>query len=345
MSEPKISVVLSVKNGMPFLSEAVDSILGQTFTQFELLLLDNASTDATRQYMESITDERVRCIYNEHDLGIDGSRNKAFTLACAPYVAAMDADDAAAPHRLEAQHTLMESCPSVLASGGAYAVYETGKIHALPVEPGATACMTLFNAALVHPASIMRKHEALTLVGGYPPDLTPVEDYALWARLLMSGKGALTNHKDVLLRYRTHPEVDRSAYHQRMSQQADKVRAELCRWFWGDEATDEKVRLHCLSSDGRAASIEDLKSIAGYLCTLPSGNARRRLLPQPQLEAQVALQWETVCQMISRALFIKALACMPVLFRGCSPSTTARLMKSTLQVARLRVENLWKMLR
>lgn len=345
MPEPKISVVLSVKNGMPYLAEAVDSILGQTFTQFELLLLDNASTDDTRQYMAAITDERVRCIYNEQDLGIDGSRNKAFTLVRAPYVAPMDADDACAPHRLDAQYALMESCPSVLASGGAYAVYETGEVQSLPVEPETVACMTLFNAVLVHPASIVRRREALSLVGGYPPNLTPVEDYALWARLLMSGQGGLTNHRDVLLRYRTHPQKDRSAYHKHMSLQADKVRAELCCWFWGEDVTEDKIRLHCLSSDGRAASIEDLKSIADYLCSLPAGNARRWRLSQPHLEAVVCSQWEAVCQMISRTLFIKALACMPLLFRGCAPSTRARLMKSTVRVARLRAVNLWKMLR
>ena len=344
MSEPKISVVLSVKNGMPYLTEAVDSILSQKFTQFELLLLDNASTDTTRQYMESITDERVRCVYNEQDLGIDGSRNKAFALARAPYVAPMDSDDAALPHRFAVQYAFMESHPSILASGGAFTVYETGELKTFPIDPETSACMTLFNATIAHPASIMRTHEARA-IGGYPADFSPSLDYAIWARLLMSGLGGLANLNDVLLRYRTHPQMDRSAYHQRMTQKADKVRGELCHWFWGDEVTDETIRLHCMASDGRAASIEDLKSVVGYLCSLAACNARRRRLSQPHVEAVVCSQWEAVCQMISRSLFIKALPCMPVLFRGCNPSTTARLMKSTLRVARIRAENLWKMLR
>lgn len=316
MFSPKISVVLSSKNGMPFLPEAVDSILNQSFTEFELLLLDDGSTDDTKSYMDGINDSRVVRIYNGCNLGIDGSRNKAFAMARAPYIAPMDADDFAMEDRLAQQYDFMENNPDVLASGGAISIYETGEILKYPTMPTAVKYCTLFNAPIAHPASIFRRKEVFEITGGYPPNLSPTEDYGLWALLLMSGKGELANIEKILLRYRTHPSRDRGNYHQIMESQADKVREQLCKWFWGRAFDDAKLSAHLLASRNQILSLQEILSILKYFSELLNRNNYSKLMPHDSFFEEICNHWEQISHCLSKKLLCYAIINFSRLFRG-----------------------------
>ena len=290
---------------MPFLPEAVDSILYQSFTDFELLLLDDGSTDDTRIYMETIHDPRVICIYNERNLGIDGSRNKAFALAKAPYIAPMDADDFALAERLAIQYDFMERNPNVLASGGNISIYETGEVWKYPSDPRYASFWTLFNAPIAHSASIFRKQDTYEITHGYPPNLSPSEDYGLWALLLMSGRGDLTNVDKPLLRYRTHPGRDRGKYHQIMNEQADKIRKQLCRWFWGKSFNDTRFLSHkMIAGSCLINSAKDINLIIKYLADLIDVNCQKNFLNQSQFEILILEQWISICNTISSQLLL-----------------------------------------
>ena len=111
--EPAISVVLSTYNGERFLREAIDSILQQTFTDFEFIIINDASTDGTADILATYDDPRMRVLTNDVSLRLTKSLNKGIAQAGGKYVARMDDDDIALPQRLEKQYAYMEAHPEV----------------------------------------------------------------------------------------------------------------------------------------------------------------------------------------------------------------------------------------
>lgn len=296
MSAPLVSVVLSVKNGMPFLPEAVESILAQEFSPFECLILNNASTDATWQYLQGLDDSRVRIVDNGQDLGIAGSRNKAFTLARAAYIAPMDADDKALPHRLAVQFTHMNGNSRLVASCGQMVSYETGEAI---TANGNADCACLFGSPLFHSCSIMRKDAVLDICGGYPLGQSPSEDYGLWAEIMMSGLGRLDTVPDVLLRYRTHPGKVRMSHHSAMVEQKNKILDRLCAWFWQDAYQEGYAALHRQCNDDMPfVSWRRLEEIVGYTLDLVEHNEKQHIFDPRELQARVLSQWERMCHRI-----------------------------------------------
>ena len=116
--EKSISVVMPVFNTpVSFLKEAVDSIINQTFKDFEFIIIDDGSTGSCREYLESLSDPRIRIIHNEKNLGITKSLNIGLREASGKYIARMDADDISIPLRLEKQFAFMESNPDIILCG------------------------------------------------------------------------------------------------------------------------------------------------------------------------------------------------------------------------------------
>ncbi len=113
--EVAISVILPVYNAMPYLQEAVESILQQTLRDFELIIIDDASTDGSVAYVESLSDPRIIFLRNDINSGAAAARNQAMALARAPYIAFMDADDISAPQRLEKQKAYLDTHPQHIA--------------------------------------------------------------------------------------------------------------------------------------------------------------------------------------------------------------------------------------
>ncbi|MEX2027951.1 MAG: glycosyltransferase family 2 protein [Candidatus Curtissbacteria bacterium] len=108
MKTPKISVIMSVYNGMPFLAEAVDSILGQTYKNFEFIIVDDASQDGTWKYLKSIKDKRIKLLHNPKNLGVAKSLNLALKTSTGNYAARMDSDDISLPTRFQEQAQFLE---------------------------------------------------------------------------------------------------------------------------------------------------------------------------------------------------------------------------------------------
>ena len=105
---PKVSVLMPVFNGMPYLGEAIDSILNQTFTNFEFIIVDDCSTDDTVKFIESYQDPRIRLFHNQKNLGQTSTLNEGLKCVKAPFVARIDADDVSYPDRLEKQVRFLE---------------------------------------------------------------------------------------------------------------------------------------------------------------------------------------------------------------------------------------------
>ena len=204
---PKISVVMPVYNGERFLKEAIDSILNQTTTDFEMILINDGSTDGTGQiiarYQEQ--DERIHTITNTKPLGKAGDLAKEMGIqrAKGAYIAIMDADDVARPNRLERQLAFLETHPDVFLCG-AWANYidATGAVFRTwkPDLDHAQICRNLYwKNAIMHPTFFFRNEPSSGPF--YETKYTWYNDYYTQLKLIKQGK-KLANVPEILLSYR-----------------------------------------------------------------------------------------------------------------------------------------------
>ena len=188
---PLVSVLTSVYNGENYLKECVDSILGQTFDNFEYVILNDGSTDRTKNILEKYTDSRIRIIHQDN-LGIPKSLNKGISLCNTSLIAHLDADDYVQPYWLEKLFKFMENNPGLVFCGSRFEELYNGKLYpqSFPFlewddEIRKSLC---FMNIVPHSFTIFRKPSFLK-VGGYDPNLSIAHDYDLWIRLLKEGQG------------------------------------------------------------------------------------------------------------------------------------------------------------
>lgn len=199
---PKITVAMPAHNAAPYINEAVDSILGQTCRDFELLVVDDGSTDDTARRVEACTDARVRLIRLGTNQGRAAARNVALEQARGAYLAWMDADDIAVPRRLEKQAAFLEAHPDVDVCGGWLQYFhQSTALERFPAAPEDVRAATVFGAAVVNGCSLLRL-EVLRAHGlRFDPTLERAEDFAFWADLLLGARRRAANLPEVLLRY------------------------------------------------------------------------------------------------------------------------------------------------
>jgi len=206
MHSALVSVVMSVFNGERFLREAVESILDQSFNEFELIVIDDGSTDATATILESYRrqDSRLR-ICHQGNRGLVESLNRGWMLARGNYIARMDADDVAIKSRLECQVEFMEKHREVGVLGSAVQfISPDGKplmTSPNPITDQEIRLALPYRCPFWHPTVLMRK-DVLISVGGYRKVVVDAEDYDLWLR--MAERCQLANLGSVLLKYRLH---------------------------------------------------------------------------------------------------------------------------------------------
>jgi len=201
-STPAVSVLLAVRNGMPHLEEAVRSILDQTFTDFELLVVDNGSSDGSPELLHALSDERVRYL-SYSPPGLAGSLNYGLGFARAALIARMDADDLALPGRLQAQFDYMEAHSECILLGSAFDMIDddgrvTGSAVNVVHDEVIRWAMLFFNPFL-H-SGIMFRREVVACCGGYDEEFEVAQDFDLWRRL--SSEGRMHNLKEALSRKR-----------------------------------------------------------------------------------------------------------------------------------------------
>lgn len=203
---PKITVLMPVYNGEKFLREAIESILNQTFTDFELLIINDGSTDKSVEIIESYKDPRIRLLHNEKNKGLIYSLNRGIDLASGEYIARMDCDDISLPKRLEKQVAFMDAHPDVGASGTWIKKFGNSgsKVLFFPIKTEYIKCGFLFNCMLPHPSVMIRKKLFLRNNLYYDPAYNNAEDYELWVRC--QKYFPLQNIGKILLLYRLHDE-------------------------------------------------------------------------------------------------------------------------------------------
>ena len=202
---PRVTVLMPVYNGEKYLREAIDSILRQTFTDFEFLIINDGSTDWSVEIIESYQDSRIRLVHNEKNIKLIATLNKGIDLARGEYMARMDCDDVSFPVRLERQIAIMDSSPEIGVCGTwAKVIDENGNIKGTirTLTGKSIKRMCWRPSPFVHPTVMVRT--ALLRENRYNEDFKHAEDYELWLRLF--DKTEFFNIKDYLLYYRMHLE-------------------------------------------------------------------------------------------------------------------------------------------
>jgi hypothetical protein len=222
MTPPRVSVVLSVHNGAADLPTAVDTILKQTFADFELIAINNGSGDGTAALLDGLRDPRVRVIHQDN-MGLAAALNRGIALARGQYIARQDHDDWAKPTRLEKQVAFLEANPDCALVGTRAEIWvgdrKTSRVHDHPTDNAALQFELLFDNPFVHSSMLLRK-SALDVVGHYTTDPArqPPEDYELWSRIARRYKVA--NLAERLTIYR---EVPNSMSRKRSTSYVEKI--------------------------------------------------------------------------------------------------------------------------
>jgi len=206
---PKVSVLMTVFNGEQYLGECIDSVLNQTFKDFEFLIIDDCSTDSSRKIIRSYKDKRIRYTENHKNISQVRSLNIGLEQARGKYIARLDQDDLMIGNRLERQSVFLDNRPDIAVAGTWGEVIDNSgrvftKCH-LPVRYEEIVANALsLGYFLMHPSVIFRK-DAVLDEGKYNETLPFAEDYDLWTRLLLK-RYKFVNIPEFLIKFRFHKE-------------------------------------------------------------------------------------------------------------------------------------------
>ena len=199
---PQFSIIIPLYNKAPYVGKTVESVLCQTLRDYELIIIDNGSTDGSSEIVAGFTDSRIRIVRLEENVGVSNARNKGVSLAVAPYITFLDADDWWEPTFLEEMAGLMERHPGAGIYGTGYYIVKNGRQRIAPigVDKGfaegeinycqvyaRTLCMPLTSISVCMPRRVFDE------AGGFPTDVRLGEDFLLWLRIALTHKAVLLN--------------------------------------------------------------------------------------------------------------------------------------------------------
>ena len=221
MAKPTISIIMSVYNTeKEFLKEAINSILNQTYADFEFIIINDFSNQETLDYLKSFNDSRIIIINNPTNLGLTKSLNIALKQAKGKYIARMDSDDVSLPTRLEKQYNFMESHPEYAVIGCNFEEYYSHKIRKVNFNDNPEIMCTrmlFYNQGIAHPTAFFRKSFLDENKIAYDENIKKAQDYAMWVNIL-NHNGKIGKLDEVLFKYRIHRnQITSSSFNNQMS--------------------------------------------------------------------------------------------------------------------------------
>ena len=206
MIRPRVSILMPVYKTAPYLCEAMDSMLSQTFTDFELIVLNDCSPDNAEEILDSYTDPRIVRYKGEKNAGLSNVLNVGIEMARGKYIARMDSDDLSMPERLQIQVNYLEAHPDIdLVSVGMQLFGAKEEIWVREQDPEKIKIIALFHSPILHASSMWRKDSFEKYDLRFRQEMVPSEDYDLWTRAFVKGL-RFVNLRQVLYKYRIHPE-------------------------------------------------------------------------------------------------------------------------------------------
>lgn len=264
---PKVSIVMSVYNGEVYVAESINSMLNQTFADFEFIILDDGSTDATLGIIQEFAkhDDRIQIIKLDTNMGLAAALNRGIAVAQGQYIARMDADDVSLPERLQKQVDFLDAHPDVGVVGTQMQVVDQDKKplfkFVVPQQHSLIVWNIFFGRTFAHPSVLMRR-DAVNKVGGYDATLPVAQDIDLWSQLV--GQVKFANLADSLMLYRTH---ERATSVSRSEQQRTILAAtskRLLTTLWGevsDATIDDFLRVRSGQSKFTLPEMEHMSAL------------------------------------------------------------------------------------
>lgn len=233
----KVTVLMPTYNVAPFVEEAIESVLKQTFRDFELLVVDDASSDDTLAHVRSINDPRIRIAAFDNNVGLAENLNRGLSLIDTELVARMDGDDIAEPYWLEHEVNYLDNHPEVGICSGGFERFGTKKsLVRFPEHHADCMANMLFECSVIVPTFRMSLYRELGL--RYKTSAFPAEDYRFWAECLRVTK--IHNLQETVFHYRMHPTQICSARREEQQKKVAEVRRYMLEWLSSDFTDGEK---------------------------------------------------------------------------------------------------------
>lgn len=295
MTTPRISVLMPVYNGGAYLRPAIDSILAQTFTDFEFLIIDDGSTDDSLAIARSYADPRIRLEPNGRNLGLIATLNRGLGLVRGEYIARMDCDDISFPGRLARQVAMLDRHPEIGLCGTWFERVE-GKVRTIirpPLDDGVIRLFLTFQNAFAHNTIMLRRSIIERYQLRYDPQYPHAEDYEFWTRCAEHTR--LANLPEVLLRYHYHPANTSSRFAVQQGETADRVRRRQLQAL-GLPFTESEIALHhALAKFQYRADTSGLRQARDWLERLIEQGCRRYGVAPDEPRRQLARYWYGAC--------------------------------------------------
>lgn len=262
----KVSVLMPVYNSEKYVSEAIESMLNQTFDDFEFIIVDDASTDNTLNIIKSFTDERIKLIENKINVGNNNARNIGMGKAVGKYICAMDADDIATPDRIQSQLNFMEANQEYGMCGGFFKIIPTNEICTRTTNYEELKVWLLSNVIFKHPTVFWRTSFLKKFKLDYNPKMRYAADYDIFVRA--ASHFPVTIIPKVILNFREHSEQITMAKSAEQGKTSDHIRLKQLEFF-NINPTKQEALLHLSLINRRKISnrkqFTQLQNWANYL--------------------------------------------------------------------------------
>lgn len=283
-----VSVLMPVYNGEKHVAQAVESVLNQTYKNFEFVIIDDGSTDKTERIIRSYKDKRIRYLKNPTNQGIVKSLNRGIDLANGKYIARMDADDICLPRRIETEYLFLESNKKI----GVVGTWIKGigfqkTTFSYDAKSTDIKCGLLFEVPFAHPAVMIRKNVLTKYHIRYSDKYKYVEDYALWVKLKDITEFA--NIPEMLLYHRFHNQQIGKKYGSETKINLDKLQKEILLGM-GIKNVDmtSYKRLRDLTSN---LTDHQLTATYSWIKTIINNNVRTAAFPANNLYKALGIRW------------------------------------------------------
>lgn len=290
---PVVSVLMAAFNGAALLPETLDSLLAQTLAAWELVVVDDASTDGTAELLRAIPDPRIRLIRAPENGGVVRARNLAAAHARGRYWAALDQDDLCRPERFARQVDYLDRHTDTVLLGTAAAVLTDGRVRPSPLPPTTTPDFVEYLLHLRNPlvwSSVMVRADAARRLDPFiRPDYRYADDYDLHHRMMALGRVARLDEE--LTVYRYHPDQASQRHVDTMVGNAVKVATEAYRPIFGEQAAERAllVARHVMNGD----AVPDRSTLQQLGETIMAVQAHVLATRRPDPESQKLIRWET----------------------------------------------------
>lgn len=292
---PRVSVVMAAYNAAEFLRQAIDSILRQTFGDFEFIIVDDGSADDTAAIVRSYADPRIRLVQNQRNLGLARALNMGIDAARGEYIARMDADDESLPTRFEEQVRFLDAHPEIGLCG---TQIETMGARVerwiFECEPKRLKAHLLFSTSMSHPSVMFRRSVAEAHGLRYDPAYPLTQDYALW--VCFSRVTDIANLPQVLVRYRLHGQSASSTKRAQQQEISDGVRRQQLQRL-GIEPAPKQMVIHTTLMRGTPHTLAlDVDEAEAWLVSLLEANRRSGVYDQAALLDVIYEMWFKLCR-------------------------------------------------